>query len=439
VTPTTPQRDAAVVVVGDSTAGRDLFERLHRPVVCVDNYLEALGELSHRSVHAVVGRVDPMRRSVEATVTALRQLSPHGRLLLLAHAGDEPDAMRAVRFGFDDYLVGPLRAGELAEAVEAAPLDQVEAPAELPDESPAPSPEAGGDESLSLAALKAGTTSDLALVEKLLTRRGEMRDLAVRVVQREVGCDDVRWAAEPALDAQACVDITYDEEQLGYLVSEHCTDQQLAEWADWLARWLALEARITHLNHLALHDELTGVWNRRYFDRFLDSVLRRAREQRFRVTVLIFDIDDFKKYNDKYGHAAGDEILRQTSRLMQSLVRKHDVVARIGGDEFGVIFWDAERPRRTHSEHPQSISTVADRFQKAVCQQKFPQLADLAPGTLTISGGLASFPWDGATSDELVKLADSMLLQSKGQGKNKITFGPGAMKACRLAGLNPES
>ncbi len=429
------QPDAAVLVVGDASTAEDLSNRLSRPVVAVDHYLDALGEMAHRPVHAVVGRVKPMRSSLASTVQAVRRLSPRGRLLLLVQPADEPDAMRAVRLGFDDYLVGPLRPGELAAAVEgddgadAAPADEgteqigaAEGRAAEPVRASAARTEAVDDGSK--------PSRDLAMVEKLLGRRSDMRGGAVRVIQRELRSPDVRWSAQPVLDAAACVPVTYDDQPFGHLVSDTCGDQQLTEWADWLARWLALEARITHLNHLALHDELTGVWNRRYFDRFLASVLRRAKQQRFRVTLLIFDIDDFKKYNDRYGHAAGDEILRQAARLMQSVVRKHDVVARIGGDEFGVIFWDAEQPRRAHSEHPQSIGRIARRFQKAICGHKFPQLADLAPGTLTISGGLASYPWDGQTAKELVRLADQMLLRSKQQGKNVITFGPGALKVC---------
>ncbi len=428
------QDDAMVLVVGDVAAAEQLSRTQSHPVVQVDNYLDALGEMSNRELHALVGQVGPMRTSLEATVRAVRQVAPSSRLVLVAQASDEPDAMRAVRLGFDDYLIGPFGPGELAAAIDhrdATPHEadkkvelEVDADVSLPRITERARPAVSND------------SDDLALVEKLLTRRAEMRDQAVRVIQRELKTSDVRWSAENVLDVRTCVPITYEQQQLGYLSSDECGLEELAEWGDWLARWLALEARITQLNHMALHDELTGVWNRRYFDKFLDSVVRRAKEQRFRVTVLIFDIDDFKQYNDQYGHAAGDAILRAAAKLMDSVVRKHDVVARIGGDEFGVIFWDGDKSRQDKDggtqEHPQSIPRIAARFQKAICSHKFPQLADLAPGTLTISGGLASYPWDGQTPDELVKLADKMLLKSKAQGKNAITFGPGAMKVCQV-------
>ena len=179
---------------------------------------------------------------------------------------------------------------------------------------------------------------------------------------------------------------------------------------------------------MAMRDELTGAWNRRYFNRFLKRIVGHARDQRTSVTLMIFDIDDFKTYNDKYGHTAGDEILVETTRLMQAAVREQDVVARIGGDEFAVIFWDAEAPRRAGSRHPADVRKICDRFRKMILAHKFPKLLDEAPGTLTISGGLAAFPWDAKTPEELIERADAMALESKQQGKNAIKFGPGLLK-----------
>ena len=183
------------------------------------------------------------------------------------------------------------------------------------------------------------------------------------------------------------------------------------------------------LHRLAVTDYLTGAYNRRYFYHLTDQILARAAKRGLRASLLLFDIDDFKIYNDRYGHPAGDEVLNETAKLIQSLVRQHDVVARIGGDEFAVIFWDADAPRRKFSEHPRRVDQVTRRFQKAICQHRFPKLADLALGTLTISGGLAAFPWDGQSAEELIAIADHMLLQSKRQGKNVIALGPGACKA----------
>jgi diguanylate cyclase (GGDEF)-like protein len=102
------------------------------------------------------------------------------------------------------------------------------------------------------------------------------------------------------------------------------------------------------------------------------------------------------------------------------------VVARIGGDEFAVIFWDAQGPRKPHSEHPVDVRKAAERFRKAIAAHKFPKLLCDVPVSLTISGGLAGFPWDGRSPEELLARADAMALSSKQQGKNALVFGKGA-------------
>ena len=174
------------------------------------------------------------------------------------------------------------------------------------------------------------------------------------------------------------------------------------------------------LHRLAITDHLTGAYNRRYFYHFTDQLLERAKNERFRVTLLLYDIDNFKQYNDTYGHAAGDEILRETADLMKRITRKHDIVARIGGDEFAVLFWDAEPPRQPGSQHPETPYILADRFVKALSNHRFSFLKSEAKGTLTISGGLATFPWDGQTCRELLRHADMALREAKRSGKNAI-------------------
>src|SRR5947208_15845885 len=98
--------------------------------------------------------------------------------------------------------------------------------------------------------------------------------------------------------------------------------------ADHIGKLQSLQERHHRLQKLAITDELTGLYNARYFRHFLARIVDRARVMRFPVTLLLFDIDDFKKYNDQYGHAMGDEILKQTAALMGRCCREHDLVAR---------------------------------------------------------------------------------------------------------------
>jgi len=174
------------------------------------------------------------------------------------------------------------------------------------------------------------------------------------------------------------------------------------------------------LHRLAITDHLTGAYNRRYFYQVTDQILDHSEKTGRRVALLLFDIDDFKRYNDTYGHASGDEILRECTRLIRRTTRQQDLVARIGGDEFVVLFWDNSEPRKPGSSLPQSAYVMSERFCKAVAHHEFPSLGPEARGVLTISGGLATFPEDGKTCRQLLRSADKALLNAKKIGKNNI-------------------
>jgi diguanylate cyclase (GGDEF)-like protein len=212
---------------------------------------------------------------------------------------------------------------------------------------------------------------------------------------------------------------------LGYLSSEQAAAQPLLEpWVEWLAQWLLLQMQFEELEQMAWTDHLTGAGNRRALERVLDTVLDRAREQKQAVTVMCFDIDDFKQYNDRFGHEAGDNVLCETVQLLRSVIRRGDHVFRVGGDEFVVVFADPSGPRSSTSQPPESIEQIAERFQQQVGNLQLPQIGVDAPGTLSISAGLVTFPWDGLTTRELLSAADKLALKSKRSGKNVITFGP---------------
>jgi len=194
-----------------------------------------------------------------------------------------------------------------------------------------------------------------------------------------------------------------------------------------------IEMKIKHLERLATEDDLTGLKNRRYILEFSRQIIEHAGKENGRVTLLIFDIDDLKHYNDLYGHLAGDEVLKQVAVLMQRCCRGHDVVGRIGGDEFAVVFWDEPQPftvpakgaerRSARADHPKEAIFIAKRFVRELEKSELSALGGLGPegkGVLTISGGLASFPRDGSTAQELFQQADKALLDAKRSGKNRI-------------------
>ena len=205
--------------------------------------------------------------------------------------------------------------------------------------------------------------------------------------------------------------------------------RQVTEAAAEVSVDASTEMKIRELERLATTDELTGLKNRRYIWEFARQIIERARREEGRVTFLIFDIDDFKHYNDVYGHSAGDEILKQAAVVMERCCREHDVVGRIGGDEFAVVFWDdpklraegTQSERRSASaEHPKEAIFIAERFRRELGRAEMHLLGEEGKGVLTISGGLASFPRDGSSCQQLFQQADKALLEAKQSGKNRI-------------------
>jgi GGDEF domain-containing protein len=202
----------------------------------------------------------------------------------------------------------------------------------------------------------------------------------------------------------------------------------LADLATNLAKLRALHDRHTGLQRLAITDELTGLANSRYFRQFLTQIVEKARVKRFPVTLFLFDIDNFKRYNDQYGHGGGDEILKQLANLMRRCVRDHDLVARISGDEFAVIFWEKEGPRTPREPRPQignrtpqETQDILDRFRRLLATQDFPGLGAGGKGCLTISGGLAVYPYDAQDVNKLIEAADQQLMfGAKRSGINSI-------------------
>ena len=191
----------------------------------------------------------------------------------------------------------------------------------------------------------------------------------------------------------------------------------------------ATQDRINQLERLATEDDLTGLKNRKYVWEFARQVISRASKVGGQVTLLVFDIDNLKHYNDLYGHLAGDSILRQAAVLVRRCCRTHDVVGRIGGDEFAVIFWDDPKREKTlttderrsmQAGHPNEAICIAKRFVSELKKAELNLLGPDGKGVLAISGGLSSYPRDGATIGELFEQADRALLDAKRGGKSRI-------------------
>ena len=153
---------------------------------------------------------------------------------------------------------------------------------------------------------------------------------------------------------------------------------------------------------MAKSDSLTHLWNHGTFQQMLADEVERAGRYNKEVSLAFLDLDNFKAYNDAFGHQAGDRLLVLVANVMEEVARRIDQVARYGGEEFAIIF----------PETPKS-----EAFQ--ACERIRARLAQAAAGPLTISIGLASYPRDATTKDKLIYAADMTLLQAKRSGKNQ--------------------
>jgi diguanylate cyclase (GGDEF)-like protein len=170
-------------------------------------------------------------------------------------------------------------------------------------------------------------------------------------------------------------------------------------------RCAELEAR-----NLARHDPLTGLPNRRFFAEKLDECLRGASDTQ-RVAVLMLDLDGFKLVNDLHGHGVGDKALIEFSERISTFLRADAVLARIGGDEFGIVM-----PEIESLDDP---TNLAGRIAAAVAQ---PFVIDNAPMDIGVGVGIAIAPNDGMNPEELVRRADRALYRAKGEGRSSVRF-----------------
>lgn len=187
--------------------------------------------------------------------------------------------------------------------------------------------------------------------------------------------------------------------------------QLLAIFATQVSMLLdTIEARAKIAN-LADTDDLTGIWNKRYFRRYLPQEIERARTFNIPLALLLFDIDEFKQINDNYGHVIGDVVLSELCGVVRETLRPTDILARFGGDEFAIIL--------PHTDAGGAVA-VAERVLRRVRALAIPTDEEAAI-RCSISIGIAEFRGEDITANDLIRRADERLYQSKRQGKNRYT------------------
>ena len=217
--------------------------------------------------------------------------------------------------------------------------------------------------------------------------------------------------------------ILADGEMVAAMLVEGIQPDDLAKF-EVLSAYMALQVRKIKLyetvKELSIRDGLTGVFVRRHFQERFDEELKRSIKYSLPLAVLMLDIDHFKRYNDEYGHLAGDATLKQVAQLLCDSLRKVDIVARYGGEEFVVVIPDA---RKTGAHE------VAERIRSSIARHQFKVFNDQTK--VTVSIGIALFPDDahgvvGADTAhlafEMIQCADKALYRAKEEGRNRVMF-----------------
>jgi diguanylate cyclase (GGDEF)-like protein len=170
------------------------------------------------------------------------------------------------------------------------------------------------------------------------------------------------------------------------------------------------------LQQLSIHDPLTGLYNRRYMEEALERELRRAERKKSTVGVIMLDIDHFKAFNDGFGHAAGDDLLRALGSLVHARLRAGDIACRFGGEEFVLILPEA------------SLEATREKAEELRAHVKAMEVRSLDKrlGPVSISLGIAIVPDHGRVREEVLRVADAALYRAKGEGRDRVVVAEGS-------------
>jgi diguanylate cyclase (GGDEF)-like protein/PAS domain S-box-containing protein len=167
------------------------------------------------------------------------------------------------------------------------------------------------------------------------------------------------------------------------------------------------------LREQSMRDHLTGLFNRRYMEETLERELLRASRKQLSLGIIMLDVDDFKRFNDTYGHAAGDAVLRELGNLLLEHIRGEDIACRYGGDEFIIVLPDASQ--EVTSERAERLSEHARHLNIQFEGQNLE--------AIRLSLGVAVFPQNGSNGAAVLKAADDALYRAKREGRGRVVVG----------------
>ncbi|HHT0594601.1 TPA: GGDEF domain-containing protein, partial [Legionella anisa] len=250
-------------------------------------------------------------------------------------------------------------------------------------------------------------------------RLGRIHD--VRPAHNELICDHV--SADIELHATyLCVPLMAQNDIYGLLYLEIKRETQI-EFSENQQLLITAFSELTalafanvrlreNLRYQSLRDPLTGLYNRRYLEDFLLKQIHQSERTKTQLSILMLDLDHFKKINDTYGHDAGDATLKEVGKVLQDDIRVGDIAARYGGEEFIVAFYGADA---------ESIKARAETIRHDISRLQIKYGAQHV-GPITISIGISVYPLHGHTPTDLIESADKALYFAKANGRNQIVL-----------------
>jgi len=216
-----------------------------------------------------------------------------------------------------------------------------------------------------------------------------------------------------------CVPLVYQNDIVGILYLDDFKprnfDRGKLELLSILASFAALAIHNARLHNktklMAITDFLTGLFNHRYFQQIFNQELGRSRRYQKIMSLVILDIDNFKAFNDRFGHAVGDRILASIGDIITRSLRKIDYAFRYGGEEFVIILPETSL---------ENAILTADRLRARIELEASASVPEALGSSITVSAGVASYPEDGTTREDLFSLMDSYLYKAKSMGKNIV-------------------
>lgn len=392
-------------------------------VVTSPSLLSGVCEAGQRRFSRILACIEPADVRLDEAVRALRQAAgTEARLILCCPPEAEVLARSVLASGADDYVVHPFADAELESAL-GPPFPSVWRHGRLVsvgmDEVRAL--DAAGE---LLSASRTSLTNFARAGAELIRQSIDATDVRITLGRTSV----ILGSVDPA-PVMECP-VSEGSRLLGMIAvgpkARGAYSSVEMRKLDACVRLIALQyqarRRERRLLNLSSHDDLTGLLNRRAFGRRLDRLLDRARHDRLPLTIVIFDVDGLKTCNDAHGHDAGDVVLRTVADLLRRHCRKQDLLARLGGDEFAMVMFDAAGSRVPGSRHPVRAIDVLTRFRDALRVTRIEMPGGETARPITISAGLASWPWDGDSRDILLRRADLALLEAKRGGRDRIVL-----------------